>query len=547
MKDTVLNNPAYEKPIEVDINLMGDTGEIIYCNGYGNLEKIDRLDPKLKSRLENTNILQGSTILMQLKNFFKLEPGGPWYIDLVNGTIFIHNRNWSDPVIQDYTYYQEHGEVLKVTFSLQAKYQGKNREVSLSKYNPLDKLVEKLKVEDPGPMEVGSGNNLDNSNNQNDPDKINPLGIRHIELNDATTVYNDAKAHPEIYALESRNKLIESQREKAERIARVENLKKYSKNVAVPDYNKAANALSTKTRTTAAANDFVDDNGGSREALLKLYDAAYTKYTQANGPRTNYDPEGMLRRWDRVRYQVARNVQTGKTKAQDAQKEAEKLFYQYVPIMNPKYTSNIVFKGKPKTTKSRTTIKLTNKQCQEYLKLDDPVSQNEYLKKIARDQGYEFDPTASGQEVKGSGWNGNRYMFNNGLVMDRAGMYGYIGRLSVYANIPTSVNVSHKQIFDAAWNKDETGELLSQLAYQEARQDALESRISALENTYKRRREKELTADMDVVGRPSLIAARYINLWNVGSKWSGKWYIKQCTHSFDTNQGYITNLKMVKR
>lgn len=126
-------------------------------------------------------------------------------------------------------------------------------------------------------------------------------------------------------------------------------------------------------------------------------------------------------------------------------------------------------------------------------------------------------------------------------------MYGYIGRLSVYANIPTSVNVSHKQIFDAAWNKDETGELLSQLAYQEARQDALEGRISALENAYKRRREKELTADMDVVGRPSLIAARYINLWNVGSKWSGKWYIKQCTHSFDINQGYITNLKMVKR
>lgn len=326
MKDTVLNNPAYEKPIEVDINLMGDTGEIIYCNGYGNLEKIDRLDPKLKSRLENTNILQGSTILMQLKNFFKLEPGGPWYIDLVNGTIFIHNRNWSDPVIQDYTYYQEHGEVLKVTFSLQAKYQGKNREVSLSKYNPLDKLVEKLKVEDPGPMEVGSGNNLDNSNNQNDPDKINPLGIRHIELNDATTVYNDAKAHPEIYSLESRNKVIESQREKAERIARVENLKKYSKNVAIPDYNNAANALSTKTRTTAAANDFVDDNGGSREALLKLYDAAYTKYTQANGSGTYYDPEGMLRRWDRVRYQVARNVQTGKTKAQDAQKKLRNYF-----------------------------------------------------------------------------------------------------------------------------------------------------------------------------------------------------------------------------
>ena len=51
---------------------------------------------------------------------------------------------------------------------------------------------------------------------------------------------------------------------------------------------------------------------------------------------------------------------------------------------------------------------------------------------------------------------------------------------------------------------------------------------------------------MQVVGRPLLASSQVLILENVGKRWSGPWYIKQCTHSMDAGQGYVTNLELVK-
>lgn len=51
---------------------------------------------------------------------------------------------------------------------------------------------------------------------------------------------------------------------------------------------------------------------------------------------------------------------------------------------------------------------------------------------------------------------------------------------------------------------------------------------------------------MQVVGRPLLASSQILILENVGKRWSGPWYIKQCTHSMDAGQGYVTNLELVK-
>lgn len=55
----------------------------------------------------------------------------------------------------------------------------------------------------------------------------------------------------------------------------------------------------------------------------------------------------------------------------------------------------------------------------------------------------------------------------------------------------------------------------------QAQQRAMDRRVRAIENLLKKGREKELTATLEVVGRPSLIAARYIELYNVGKNYSG--------------------------
>lgn len=58
--------------------------------------------------------------------------------------------------------------------------------------------------------------------------------------------------------------------------------------------------------------------------------------------------------------------------------------------------------------------------------------------------------------------------------------------------------------------------------------------------------ESKLVCQMQVVGRPLLASSQILILENVGKRWSGPWYIKQCTHSMDAGQGYVTNLELVK-
>lgn len=58
--------------------------------------------------------------------------------------------------------------------------------------------------------------------------------------------------------------------------------------------------------------------------------------------------------------------------------------------------------------------------------------------------------------------------------------------------------------------------------------------------------EEKLVCQLQVVGRPMLATSQIIRIDNVGKRWSGLWYIKQCTHSMDAGQGYITNMELVK-
>ena len=98
-----------------------------------------------------------------------------------------------------------------------------------------------------------------------------------------------------------------------------------------------------------------------------------------------------------------------------------------------------------------------------------------------------------------------------------------------------------------AASTDSLAPLVNELSALQASQAAMRADINALKNELNRRKEKELTCDLEVVGRPSLVSGRYINLYNVGSQWSGKWYIKKCDHKLTPSEGYITVLSMVRR
>lgn len=69
------------------------------------------------------------------------------------------------------------------------------------------------------------------------------------------------------------------------------------------------------------------------------------------------------------------------------------------------------------------------------------------------------------------------------------------------------------------------------------------SMINAMKNRAKKTKHKEIEVQMVVIGRPALEAGQYIDILNIGQKYSGQWYIKTCVHQMDSN-GYTCSLTL---
>ena len=60
----------------------------------------------------------GTNVLIQLKQKMLALAGGPWYMDIINGIIHIHNRRYTSQPSSYYAYQSENGEVLSASFRL---------------------------------------------------------------------------------------------------------------------------------------------------------------------------------------------------------------------------------------------------------------------------------------------------------------------------------------------------------------------------------------------------------------------------------------------
>lgn len=69
--------------------------------------------------------------------------------------------------------------------------------------------------------------------------------------------------------------------------------------------------------------------------------------------------------------------------------------------------------------------------------------------------------------------------------------------------------------------------------------------VNSMRNRAKKTKHKEIEVQMLVVGRPSLCAGQYIDILNIGNRYSGQWYIKTCVHQLDSN-GYTCSLTLKK-
>lgn len=67
--------------------------------------------------------------------------------------------------------------------------------------------------------------------------------------------------------------------------------------------------------------------------------------------------------------------------------------------------------------------------------------------------------------------------------------------------------------------------------------------LQMIRNRAKKAKQKEIQVYMTVIGRPSLEAGKYLEVYNIGNKYSGQWYIKTCIHQIDSN-GYTCSLTL---
>lgn len=139
----VISNKVYDS-IQPYTSVKSTSGTILYANAYAGIPSVS-MDSELKSLLDSDVGLNGTNLLVQLKQKFKFFRNGPWYVDSRDGVIYIHNRKFKEEPVHTYVYQNENGEVLQVQFSTQ--YITKSTKVVVHEtINPADKGLEVIQT-----------------------------------------------------------------------------------------------------------------------------------------------------------------------------------------------------------------------------------------------------------------------------------------------------------------------------------------------------------------------------------------------------------------
>lgn len=94
---------------------------ILYSNKYASQSPVEP-QGELAQILNSSIGSVGTNVLIQLKQKLTVLEGGPWYIDLTNGVIHVHNRRYTNKPVSYYCYQSENGEVLSASFRLVEQY-----------------------------------------------------------------------------------------------------------------------------------------------------------------------------------------------------------------------------------------------------------------------------------------------------------------------------------------------------------------------------------------------------------------------------------------
>lgn len=463
---------------------------ILYANRFAGVQETDIQDEALLDILNSTIGTSGNNVLVQLKQKMKAYPGGPWYIDSNDGVVHIHNRKFTEKTSHVYTYMGEPGEVLSASFRIVEVY--KQDTAGLAAYvNAVNKTVSAL-------LNPFVENPPERPYTEIDPNNPSAFKIPKSQIN----------RDPQLVEFEQQRqaKMDRFRRERAEDAAR----------------QKEWNSKTPQQRQ-AVRNQFSD------QAFDKAVGAGLEE-------RVRQAPEfkWLIYLWD---------------------------YYQYMckSYGSKSYQAQKAYKEYMDAGPDRTYIGGINTQAYwDWHKVTLTVTNTYYL-------GANISPKASSRTIEQSRskainkaintWLRNhRGMWSGSVNIIKTGNWTTVNK-DVSLMSSTRSTTEKCKITIQIWSrlsvpyKYPLSRLLGEYTGSGGTRtgDPLAAMRNAAANIGRARKEKQLQASIRVVGNPKLESTQQFIIQNVGKKYSGVWYIKSVSHTFEHGQGYICDLTLSKQ
>ena len=522
-ENKVISNQVFTA-IQQSKSYEAHTGTIIYANKYSGLQEVP-MPETFKTILDSGLGSIGTNPLQQLRAKLEGLPGGPWFLDSRNGTIYIHNRKFQEDVVHNYVYQAENGEVLQISFETQRTSKSLSS-ISSGNIDPYSKNLTgnstAITSESPG---TGSKDNNTSYKSYFDVPTNQILLDQHPEWGgkipfDTSKVklYNENTQPWQVFVDREQRATIQSnyQEWKKKKEATERSYNKYKGKTGEQQAQEKVKRTSPTKKSTWARHII----GKSR---LTPQDKMNMAEEMGRAWRYAHNKRDILK--------IAQHYLGYGTHVIVAPVWAE----QWVDPTT--YSGGGMFQGKSTPASSVGSDDWRSSKP----KFDYLPKKNAAIKLNLMRQDPKIKVLSGIKVIKGR---------------DSRGYKQYYFRVKVFRYHYTRTKVNAAQIV-----ADDAVRVLENYGKSSPKKPSVSISIGGGGNSWsgdlgdsisenrhgnrgRRATEKKLVVNMKVIGRPSLETSQIIHIDNVGSKWSGDYYIKSVSHDMSPDSGYTCQMEL---
>lgn len=571
----IISNPVFYAPQTTPQEGAETKSEILYANKFSGLNEVPMSGELLELFTDNALNLTDTNFRLQLQHILEEydSENGPWYIDGVNGIIHIHNRKIAKSAFV-YRYQDENGEVLRVqvttnwttgtTSGTVASSISRNKTKEIIRFdlpvpdfsipvseNPMRRHRNAIWLE-----KDNVGRNIEGPGHYPDYYRLSHVDNEGRVIDDGVAGAYAASQHysmggdilplpnpyeaqmaenirvqQEVAAREARYDEIQASQNAGANVSRRNSARRLNSFIATEDewvdqfYDNVMEEVQKGATTPEMAEERVN-------VVKKIYNGKPLTEAEQRVANTQIwldDPEVIAK----IGKVEAPRYFTGTYKGKSSETVGGATSnYGYVPGTTYSYHY-----GKPGTVIDATTVEDLDRQLRAngiYSTVSNPYA------KSRRGSNSEILSQVNAvirQANKSSRSNGGSAATRVGNIrvkINGDGTYTVqVQAIGTYAPVVTLTDIANFRK-----KRDTPGVGGSK----RARALAL---VNSIRNRTKKTKHKEIEVQMLVVGRPSLCAGQYIDILNIGNRYSGQWYIKTCVHQLDSN-GYTCSLTLKK-